>query len=260
MRILAIGDPHGKIPRVKNIVKREKPDIIICTGDFSGDEGIRKLIFKNWGQPWWIDIGKAKAREMVKKSTQQGKKVLKYLNEAGVPVYFIHGNNEDMESYGKRIFKKENLNFMHGKKKKIGEYTFIFHGGFMLPKIWMKEKNENSKKRKKEHDEAKSKLGKLFKKAKGKTVFVTHCTPYLLFDKIKNKQSPMNGRHIGVAAYREIIKEYNPDLYICGHMHENQGTRKTGSTEAVCLGMANRYIYLIDLNDSVRIRRKQIKA
>ena len=263
MRILAIGDPHGEIPQIKNIVKTEKPEIVICTGDFSGDEGIKKLIFKNWGAPWWSVIGKTKAREMIKKATQKGKKVLSYLNELGVPVYFIHGNNEHLDSYGTRVFKKKNINYMHGKKKKLGSCSFIFHGGYATPKIFFNPRTlgiteKEALKRKKEQEKEKKKIETLFSRSKGKTVFVTHCTPYLYFDKIKNRQSPMNGKHIGVEAYRELIKKHKPRLYICGHMHENQGVRKIGSTTAVCLGLSHKYVYLIDLNRKINIKQKRI--
>lgn len=35
MKILAIGDFHGKFPgKLKKLIKKENPDLILCTGDF----------------------------------------------------------------------------------------------------------------------------------------------------------------------------------------------------------------------------------
>jgi len=263
MKILAIGDPHGKIPQIKNLVKKEKPDIILCTGDFADDLGITKKIFKNWGKPWWIKIGKKKGKEIVKKSEQKGRKVLEYLSKLRIPVYYIAGNHEKRNSFGKRVLKNKNLNFRHNQKKKIKDYNFIFHGGYMEPKIFMNPRTlgitkEETLERKKRHDSEKKKIENLFKKSKGKKIFVTHFPPYLHFDKIKNKQSPMDGKHIGVKAYSDLIKKYKPELYICGHMHENPGIKKIGKTTAVCLGLSHKYVYILDIDGKTEIKRKKI--
>lgn len=263
MRIIAIGDPHGKVPKITNLVKKEKPDLILCTGDFADDKGITEHIFKNWGSPWWIKIGKKKAKELIKKSEQKGRKVLEYLNSLGVPVYYISGNHEKKDSFGKGILKKKNLHYMHLKKKRIYGFDFIFHGGYIEPKIFMNPKTlkitkKEANLRKKEHDIVKKKIYALFKKGKGNRIFVTHFTPYLHFDKIKNKQSPMDGKHIGVQAYSDLIKKYQPDLYICGHMHENPGVKKIGKTTAICLGLLKKYVYLINIDKQIKIQRKII--
>ena len=260
MKILAIGDPHGRIPNIKLILKKEKPDIIICTGDFAGDEKIRNLIFKNWGMPWYEKIGKKKAKEMARKSAEKGKSVLKYLNSLKIPVYVVPGNYDDEKALAKMLRKKKNMRFCHLKKFKIGDYYFIFHGGYMDAKIFFSTKVlgqslARNNERKRDNDIEKKKLIKIFGKTNNRTIFVTHMPAYGIFDKVKNKKSPMDKRHVGIEAYEYVIKKYKPLLYICGHMHENQGFKKSRKTTAVCLGEAKKSAYLIDINGKVKISK-----
>src|SRR3989338_63872 len=199
MKILAIGDPHGKIPNVKPILKKEKPDIIICTGDFAGDDKIRELIFKNWGKPWYSKIGKKKAKEMVRESEEKGKKVLKYLNSLKMPVYLIPGNYDDETKLGKAAGRYKNLHYSHLKKFKIDDYYLVFHGGYMDAKIFfttnvIKQSLKNKNERKRENDSEKRKLIKIFKNIRNeKIVFTTHIPSYGIFDKVRNKKMPYDG-------------------------------------------------------------------
>lgn len=245
MKMLAIGDLHGKIPKLNSLVDKEKPDVIVCTGDFADDDKIRTLIFKNWGKPWYWKIGRKKARQLLKFADTKGRSALRYLNSLGVPVYYIHGNAEDKNQY--KSLKLKNLHYSHMRKVNIEGFSFIFHGGEMTPRIFLSKPDSAEKK----------KIEKLFKNSK-KRVFVTHYTPYGLFDKIRNKQSPMNGKNIGILAYRGIIKKYKPALYICGHMHENQGISKIGKTKAVCLGMGNKNVFVIELNSKIVISKRKL--
>jgi len=261
MKILAIGDPHGKIPNAKKIIRREKPDIIICTGDFAGDDKIRELIFKNWGMPWYSAIGREKAKEMVRNSEKKGRDVVNYLKNLGVPVYFIPGNY-DSKDFFKHV-KGRNLHYAHLRKFRIGDYYFVFHGGYVDAKIFFNTKvlGETPKEsaiRRKRNNVEKKKIIRLFSNVKNKTVFVTHMPAYSFFDRVRNKKSPMDKRHVGIEAYSYIIKKYKPKLYICGHMHENQGVKKVGRTTVVCLGMANKYSFLIELNGKIKFSRRKV--
>jgi len=261
MKILAIGDPHGKIPKIGTILKREKPDLIICTGDFADDEKIRSLIFKNWGKPWYWKIGKKKAGELVRKSEKKGREVLRFLKKLKIPVYIIPGNYDGGDSF-RKMGKK--LHFCQNKKFRIGDYYLVFHGGYMDAKIFfatnvLSEGISEMKMRKKRNDTEKKKLIKILGKTNGKIILVTHIPAYGLFDKVRNKESPMNNRHIGIEAYEYIIKKYKPRLYICGHMHENQGIKKIGKTTAICLGEAAKYVYLVNINHNINISRIKLK-
>jgi len=262
MKILAIGDLHGRIPNLRSLAGKEKPDIIICTGDFADDEKIRELIFRNWGKPWWQNIGKKRARQLVRESDKKGKKALEYLSKLNIPVYYIPGNSEGKYSYGKRILKNKSLHYSHLRKFRISGHYFIFHGGYIEPRIFFSTKILGERKkaaylRRKRHDKEKKKIMRLFERTE-KTVFVTHFTPYKLFDAVKNKKSPMNNKHVGVQAYSDIIKKYKPELYICGHMHENQGIAKIGRTRAICLGMGDKNVFLIKLDGKIAIRKRKL--
>jgi len=159
---------------------------------------------------------------------------------------------------------RKNMHFSHLRKFKIGNYYLAFHGGYMDAKIFfttkvLGETSRAAKIRKRENDIEKKKLDRLFSSIKKeKTIFVTHIPAYGIFDKVRNRKSPMNNRHVGIEAYEYIIKKYKPMLYICGHMHENQGVKKTGKTTAVCLGEAKKFAYLININHKIKISKKQI--
>ena len=51
MKILVIGDFHGKFPKkLKEMAK--KVDLVLCTGDFGGSEKLLKILFKYLGKKW----------------------------------------------------------------------------------------------------------------------------------------------------------------------------------------------------------------
>ena len=96
MKYLIIGDLHGAMP----VFHVNDFDAIIAPGDFCSD-AIRTYIFEAWKRVHkdpaddveWYDIpGKRKARAMIKKSVADGRRILKYLNRVGVPVYVVPGN------------------------------------------------------------------------------------------------------------------------------------------------------------------------
>ncbi|MGL4670553.1 MAG: metallophosphoesterase family protein [Methanobacteriaceae archaeon] len=65
-------------------------------------------------------------------------------------------------------------------------------------------------------------------------VLITHAPPINTnADKIKN------GAHVGSFSIRKIIEEFQPDLAICGHIHEAKSQDKIGKTLVINPGMAN---------------------
>lgn len=45
-----------------------------------------------------------------------------------------------------------------------------------------------------------------------------------------------NGTHVGSRAVREFIEEHQPDICLCGHIHESRGVDKIGRTTIVNTG------------------------
>jgi hypothetical protein len=81
------------------------------------------------------------------------------------------------------------------------------------------------------------------------SVIVSHEPPYGLQDKV------FLGMHAGSKELREIIDKYNPQLVLCGHIHEDSGYTKTGRTIVVNCSMGKRGEgALIELNRNIVVK------
>ena len=80
-------------------------------------------------------------------------------------------------------------------------------------------------------------------------VFVPHAPPKdTKLDKI------FLGPHVGSSAVREFALQHQPDVLICGHIHEARGLDTLGTTKLVNCGAASRgYYALIELQNDVSI-------
>ena len=98
MRFLLVGDFHGKFPsKLKNKIKKEKFDYILCTGDLANLDKIRKYIFKYWTtQVWWQAIGIKKARKIEKESFDSGLRILKELGGELFGVWLQDGSQVNL--------------------------------------------------------------------------------------------------------------------------------------------------------------------
>src|SRR3989344_4808046 len=134
MRILAIGDFHGKFPqKLKREVKKKDIDLVLCTGDYANGDKIRKIIFKHWTDKKWYDfVGLKKAKQLEKESFNSGLDILKKLNSLSKKIYIIFGNTDFYRDYTTsepsiimpgfyedKISKMKNIFLIDKKKKKI---------------------------------------------------------------------------------------------------------------------------------------------
>jgi len=252
MKILAIGDFHGKLPeKILKLAKSNDIDIILSSGDFPNTEKIRDLQFKYWtGKKWFEIIGLKKAKKLEKDGFDSGLKVLKKLNSINKKVYIVWGNsdfyrdtNEPKELvpgfYDDKIKTLKNIKLIDRRKIKIKNLEVIGHGRYVDVTEYIKHPIDKDKKKRirrlKRYNKTKTELFSLFSKSKPIEgfIFLTHYTPYGVFDKVKFKTSPMYGKHVGFEPYNQIIKKYNPLIMICGHMHEYQGKQKLGKTTVI---------------------------
>jgi Icc-related predicted phosphoesterase len=261
VRILAIGDFHGKFPK-KLEREARKSDLVLSTGDFKTFT-LKKQFFKySWRRGIQVCevIGKKKTKEAVKKDWKNAEKVLKIVNGLPVPVFTVLGNYDDSTPDGFDIKKIPHLKNMKiweweeqdfitpllKKYKHIKEFTYSYvklgklifigaYGGTIPGKV----KSKNFKKHK-------AKLDKLFKKFRkenreGRVIFVFHNMPYnCRLDKIRDKTAPKEayGKHYGSKLIRRVIEQHKPILGIGGHLHENQGKIKIRETTVLNTGAA----------------------
>jgi hypothetical protein len=85
-----------------------------------------------------------------------------------------------------------------------------------------------------------------------RTVFVPHAPPRSTkLDKI------LVGAHVGSLAIREFVECNQPDVLICGHIHESRGTDVLGRTQMVNCGPAGKGSYaVITIDQEVTIELK----
>lgn len=188
MKILAFVDMHGSLSALKKIKKKAKnADLIICAGDFT--------IFG-----------------------QGANYFLEKLNKLNKPVLMIHGNHEEEDELEMLCKKFRNINFLHARGYKEGEYFFLGYGGggFSM------------------RDKAFEKLSKQFEKevkklGNPKTILVTHAPPH------KTKIDLIMEEPCGNKSIKNFIKKVHPIiLVISGHLHENAGKEdKVGNTRVI---------------------------
>ena len=80
VKILAIGDFHGKFPvKLRKKIEKEKPDLIVSVGDYM-PFSLRKEFFEySYGKEkeLWEVVGKKKYKEAILKDLKKGEEVLK---------------------------------------------------------------------------------------------------------------------------------------------------------------------------------------
>jgi len=80
-------------------------------------------------------------------------------------------------------------------------------------------------------------------------ILVSHEPPYGAQDKV------FLGMHAGSKVLKEIVEKYKPRLLLCGHIHENPGYKKIGSTTVVNCSMGKRGEgALIEINENISVK------
>ncbi|MCK4968023.1 MAG: metallophosphoesterase family protein, partial [Candidatus Aenigmarchaeota archaeon] len=76
---------------------------------------------------------------------------------------------------------------------------------------------------------------------KEKLIFISHSPPYNILDKM------WNGAHIGFIEYNEFVKKNKPIIHVFGHIHEDNGIKKTKNTIYINAALAaSNKAYIID--------------
>lgn len=250
MKILAIGDLHGKIP--KNLPKKNI-DLILLTGDFGKADLARKIAFKRIEKENYKPT-KKQIKEAHLEIYNSTVSILKKIKKIA-PIYFVFGNVEIKDSEIKKENKKEKLNLplIRGNIKKIKGLSHI--GGkikhirgisiagydYFIENSWIKRFKDNDKKSLKENKKDNEKAKEFFKKLKKVDILLIHQPPYKILDKVTYKLAPKKwrGKYAGSDLILDYIKRKHPRYVICGHIHEAFGEKNIGKAKVINLGMRN---------------------
>lgn len=254
MKILAIGDPHGDIKKLKKIPKKGV-DLFLLTGDLGKADLARKIAFENVerkkkGLPAMESTSELDYKiEMEIYSSSIA--VLKYLSKFA-PVYFIYGNVEPYD--GERRDKKSKVPWFPEKARKIKGVRIInntianFNGlrigglEYFVDTNWIEEfkPSDYKKKMKGAKRQTKKAQGILNRFSKsGIDILIHHQPPYKVLDKVTAKFAPKHwqGKNAGSKTILNYLKKSQPKYSFCGHIHEGEGKAKIGKTEVYNLGV-----------------------
>lgn len=258
MKILAIGDPHGKIPKLGKI---KDIDLILIPGDIGKANMIRKFAFDEELRKKAAEQGKSYLELLDKKTVKKtfeemiysSKKVFKRLSKIA-PVYWIHGNvelglDEDMKRYKlgipllKDISNIKNVHLINSTVIKVKGIKIAGQGYYhkisLFERLFSGINKEIIEAFKIEHNKAK----KFLKDIGHVDILLTHDPPYKILDKVSNPNAPK--RYQGINAGNKIIRKYclkyKPRYVLFGHIHEAKGKLIRDGTIYINLGYNGDY-------------------
>lgn len=259
MKILAIGDPHGEVEKLKQI-PIEKVDLVLVTGDLGKADLARKRFFenverKNIGLPMLQDDAffAKKVHAQIHDSTIQ---VLKYLSRFA-QVFTIQGNvgiptksevkaEEAIHKIKLPVTREiveriKRVKLVKNQKRKFGSLKIGFLEIY-TDVSWVKEfkPKEYVKKMKKARKETK-KARAVLERFGQVDILVCHQPLYGVLDKVSGKYGAPKqwiGKHAGGKAILDYIKKHQPKYVFCGRIHEGEGRAKIGKTQVYNLGVS----------------------
>ncbi len=255
INLLAIGDPHGDLDKIKKIPAKDI-DLILLTGDLGSASLARNFYFKNIEREKQglerLSPTKKERKAMYSEVVYSSLNVLRYLSTLA-PVYTIFGNVESYDAETRKVEKKYGLvlpKFVEETKKingikiinnklKILKKARIGGLEYFIDTNWVEDfKPSNFNKRLKSAKKQTKKAKEILSRFKELDVLVCHQPPYKILDKVGgNAPKHWHGKNAGSKTILEYIKKYQPKYVFCGHIHEGEGCKKIGRTEVYNLGV-----------------------
>lgn len=228
MKILAIGDPHGDINKIRKIPLKGI-DLVLITGDIGKADFARNFYFDNVKRKkeglLELKYTRLEAKNVYQEIHYSTINILKYFSKT-LPTYSILGNvgtNMIKDSEVKKDESKFKIKLPYLKKSlsKLDNFYLVRNvvrnlGGlrigfleYFVDTNWVKDfkpsdYNKRLNKSKKESDKAKSILNNL----KNLDILVCHQPPYGYLDKVVNFSAPKHwyGKHAGSKVIFDYIK------------------------------------------------------
>jgi Icc-related predicted phosphoesterase len=215
LRLLCIADLHNQIDRLSNL-EADDADIIIVCGDLH-----------NRG------------------SEEEIRPVVEALASLGQKVLIVPGNMDPV--FSMRLWEEAGFISLHRRAVYLEGLGFAGMGGMVL----RRERRQDDGQRFYHHDEEMYRvLAQCFAalKGAGRRVVVTHQPPFGILDTL------YSGQPSGCHSLRRFLEDYQPDLLLCGHIHEARGEARLGRTVVVNAGeLRNGYQAMIDLDGEIGI-------
>jgi len=143
-------------------------------------------------------------------------------------IFIIPGNHESASRMENMCKHHKNIVFLHKKIKILGKHILIGYGsgGFSLVDNNLKKSIGKIKDTVNKHN------GK-------KIILISHGPPF------KTNLDLIACEHCGSKTIKELILHIQPDLFVCGHFHENFGVEDNiGNTRAINPGPKGKIINL----------------
>ncbi|MBI2106933.1 metallophosphoesterase [Candidatus Woesearchaeota archaeon] len=231
MKIAILGDPHGKIPKLKNA------DLILCTGDLGKADLIRSYFFKYTLKEidWHKVVSKKEVRAAYEQLVDSSIEVIRTLGNTGIPTLLVLGNaemsNREIEKLNKdfefKLRSQEN-EIKKFKNIKVINKKIINFKGLKIAGLSFFRKEKSVK--------------KFLSKAKNLDILLIHNPPYKILDTAINKNLK-RPKHLGSKIILSYIKSKKPKYVVCGHIHEAKGVEKLNNTTIINAGQKST-IYL----------------
>lgn len=213
MRIIGCGDIHMAPANIARIHAIQDADLLVINGDLT-----------NYGK-----IEDAKT----------------VLNEVLVTIPQVEAQVGNLDHFEINDYLEELGMNLHAQAKIIqGSVCLIGVGGsnptpFKTPTEFSEQELENISERAFIQAKELLTLGEPLHNHHLPTLFVSHTPPLnTAVDKIGS------GAHVGSPAIRKIIEKYQPELCLCGHIHEAAGYDKIGNTPIFNPGMVSKGGYI----------------
>jgi len=160
---------------------------------------------------------------------EQGLKgIIGPLKKHGKPIIMIPGNHENLASvdFLEKLYKPGVYN-LHARGMKIGDVCFIACGSGNIGLFQLSE------------DEIEEALENALSEVEGcsKTVLITHIPPY------DTMLDNLGWTKAGSVAVRNFIEKHQPELCLCGHIHDTAGLiEMMGKTKVFNVGFSDKII------------------
>lgn len=176
-------------------------------------------------------------------SPEEGEKAIRVFQNSGLPVFAVAGNMDSPEFDSKHEALGVSINARGMMLGEVGLFGVSASPFTSMNTPYEIEENEIARR---------AEMGWKDVSAARWKIFVPHSPPRdTKLDKI------MLGRHVGSTAVRSFIEQHQPDVVVCGHIHEARGTDTIGKTKIVNCGPAGKgYYAVIVIGESISVEAR----